>query len=354
MAVGKGIGAHFAAAATRFGIAFTLTILLASPATKQSLSASLQPIEDFGPNRGQLNMYVYIPDGHEPNSTMVVALHGCEQEATDFDDETGLIALADALKFVLLFPEQRQANNDSRCFNWYQRENNQKDRGEAGSIRNMIQYTIDRYHVDPSRIFVLGLSAGGSMTAVLMANYPELFQGGAIIAGTPYECNNPTSWTWAWWWWLDTWFGDAAAGSYACGLFGYPPTQRSPKVWGDYVRASPGVAPSRWPKISLWQGDADNVVNPANQAELVKQWTNVHGIDQTPDDTDVLNNIRHNVYWDEAGAPRIETYEIADLDHAIAVDPGTGPEQCGITAPYVKDADICSSLQTLKFWGVAP
>ncbi len=104
MAVGKGIGAHFAAAATRFGIAFTLTILLASPATKQSLSASLQPIEDFGPNRGQLNMYVYIPDGHEPNSTMVVALHGCEQEATDFDDETGLIALADALKFVLLFP----------------------------------------------------------------------------------------------------------------------------------------------------------------------------------------------------------------------------------------------------------
>ena len=352
MARRKEIGAQFAATA-RLGIAFILSVLPVSVAAPQNLSALLQPIDDFGPNPGQLNMYMYVPGGHQPNSTMVVALHGCMQKASDFDDETGLTALADSLNFVLVLPEQRQFNNDNLCFNWFQPKNNKKNQGESGSIRSMIQYTMEAYQVDTSRIFVLGLSAGGSMTAVLMANYPELFQGGAIIAGTPYECNNPTFWNRLWWWWLGTWFGDAAAASYACGLLGQAPTQRSPKAWGDYVRASPGATVSRWPKLSIWQGSDDDVVNPANQTELIKQWTNVHRIDQTPDDTNAHNNIRHNVYRDANGTPRVETYEIVDFDHSIAIDPGTGPEQCGITAPYIKDADICSSLEILKFWGVA-
>lgn len=340
--------------AARLGITFIFSVLLLHPVARQSLAASLQAIDEFGPNPGQLNMYVYVPDAHEPNSTMVVALHGCVQKASDFDDETGLTALADALNFVLLLPEQPQANNDKQCFNWFQRKNNKKHQGESGSIRNMIQYTMETYRVAPSKIFVMGLSAGGSMTAVLMANYPELFQGGAIIAGTPYECNNPTFLTWAWWSWLDTWFGDAAAASYACGLLGQAPTHRSPKAWGDFVRTSPGVTPSRWPVVSLWQGDADKVVNPANQQELVKQWTNVHGIDEMPDNTDVRNNIRHSVYRDTSGTPRVETHELLEFDHAIAVDPGAGPEQCGVTAPFVRDADICSALEILRFWGVAP
>ncbi len=269
-------------------------------------------------------------------------------------DETGLTALADALRFVLLFPEQRQENNDERCFNWFETENNQKNKGESGSIRNMIQYLIGTHQVDSSRIFVLGLSAGGSMTAVLMANYPELFQGGAIVAGTPYECNKPSLLTWAPWWFQEVWFGDAAAASYACGLFRYAPTQRPPKVWGDFVRASSGVKPTRWPKVSLWQGLSDTIVNPSNQRELVKQWTNVLGIDQIPDRVDVANNIRHSVYRDGAGNPRLETYEIAGFGHAFPVDPGTGPAQCGVTGPYVKDANICGSLKILYFWGVAP
>jgi len=345
---------EYYSAAARLAIALIFTSLLSFSVAKQSCSASLQPVQGFGPNPGELDMYIYAPDGHQPHSTLVVALHGCAQKAADFDDETGLTAFADTLKFVLLFPEQRQENNDKRCFNWFQSEHNKKYHGESGSIRNMIQYVIDNYQVDSSRIFVLGLSAGGSMTAVLMANYPEMFQGGAIVAGTPYECNNPSFFTWASWWFLNVWFGDAAAASYACGLFNYAPTRRPSKVWGDFVRASSGVTPTRWPRVSLWQGGTDNIVNPGNQKELVKQWTNVFGIDQIPDRVDVVNNIRHSVYRDLSGTPRLETYEIAGFDHAIAIDPGTGPAQCGKIAPYVKDANICSSLKILEFWGVAP
>jgi poly(3-hydroxybutyrate) depolymerase len=186
-----------------------------------------------------------------------------------------------------------------------------------------------------------------------MANYPELFQGGAIIAGTPYECNNPTLLTGPMWWWLKMVYGDAAAASYACGLFGYTPTQHSAAEWGDFVRASSGGTPAAWPKISSWQGGADSRVNPANQTELIKQWTNVLGIDQTPDQTEHFNNVQHDVYWDASNTPRLETYKIAGLDHAIAVDPGPGPEQCGVEAPYIVDADICTSLNIIKFWGVS-
>ena len=155
-----------------------VAILLAFLTTGQSRSASLESIDNFGPNPGQLDMRVYVPDRRGLNAAMVVALHGCMQEASDFDDETGLTALADGLKFVLVFPEQRQENNGNRCFNWFQERNNKKGQGESGSIRNMVQHAIKAYRVDPSKVYVLGLSAGGSMTAVLMANYPELFQGG--------------------------------------------------------------------------------------------------------------------------------------------------------------------------------
>jgi len=323
-------------------------------AARQGDAASLQPVEDFGANPGQLDMYVYLPEERPPAPALVVALHGCDQRASDFDDETGLAALADAQEFILLLPQQREANNEKRCFNWFQDEDTTKGQGESGSIESMIQYAVDSYHANPSKIFVLGLSAGGSMTTVLMANYPALFQGGAVVAGTPFDCNRPSFWTWAQWWWLRTYSGDAGAAVLACGLFGGAPTQRSAQEWGDLVRAAAGAAPGHWPKVSLWHGDADDIVSPANQMELVKQWTNVLGIEQSPDRSDVLNDIRHEVYTDASGTPRLETYEIAGFDHAIAVDPGPGPEQCGIVAPYIKDADICSALKILQFWGVAP
>jgi poly(3-hydroxybutyrate) depolymerase len=346
----RGCKDGFATIITRIGFLCAIVFLNAKP----GVSASLQSIDDFGPNPGNLNMYVYVPDGHEPKPAMVIALHGCVQQASTFDDETGLTKFADKVKFLLLLPEQPKANNEYQCFNWFQTEDNQKNQGESGSIRNMIQYMIDTYDVNVSRIFVLGLSAGGSMTSVLMANYPELFHGGAIIAGTPYGCNNPTLLTSPMYYWLNMVYGDAAAASYACGLFNFTPTQRSAGEWGDFVRASSGVTPDAWPKVSSWQGGADSRVNPANQSELIKQWTDVLGIDQTPDQSERFNNIQHDVYWDASNTPRLETYKIVGLDHAIAVDPGPGPEQCGVAADYIVDADICTSLKILEFWGVSP
>ncbi|MGI9524602.1 MAG: extracellular catalytic domain type 1 short-chain-length polyhydroxyalkanoate depolymerase, partial [Hyphomicrobiaceae bacterium] len=308
---------------------FLCSIILSCSVVAQGRSASLQAITDFGPNPGELDMHIYVPDGHGLNPTLVVVLHGCMQEASDFDDETGLIALSEAHKFILLFPGQRRANNVTRCFNWFQERDNSRGRGESASIREMVRHTLAVYGVDPTKVYALGLSAGGSMTAVLMANYPELFQGGAIVAGTPYACNGPTLSTWTMWWWLHTWSGDFASATYACGLFINAPAPRSAEEWGDFVRASSGQKLTRWPRISIWHGQDDGTVHPDNQQELLKQWANVHGIDLTPEKIKLRNNVRHSIYEDTDGATRIETYEIENLGHAIAVDPGNGAENCG-------------------------
>jgi poly(3-hydroxybutyrate) depolymerase len=314
---------------------------------------ALEPVADFGHNPGELDLFVHVPADHAPGGAMVVALHGCTQTAADFDDETGLAALADAVPFVLMLPQQREANNTARCFNFFRREDNRPGQGESASIRRMVAHGIARFGVDPARVYVLGLSAGGSMTAVLLANYPDLFRAGAIVAGTPFGCNRPGFWNRGAWWSLRLAFGDAAAASFACGILGPGPLDRSPEDWGDAVRALHATAPARWPRVSLWQGEADEVVDPANQRELLEQWTNLHGLDLEADRRAVRGDVVHEVHAD-AGRPIVETWRIADFPHALAVDPSAEPDPCGVAGAHLEPAGVCTVRRVAAFWGLAP
>src|SRR5213594_3424078 len=82
--------------------------------------------------------------------------------------------------------QQQPLNNANGCFNWFNPEDTERDSGEACSIRQMIAHAVKEIGIDRERIFVTGLSAGGAMTSVMLATYPEVFAGGAIIAGLPY------------------------------------------------------------------------------------------------------------------------------------------------------------------------
>ena len=93
-----------------------------------------------------------------------------------------------AVGFALLFPEQQRSNDPNLCFNWFMPGDSRRDLGEPLSIRQMIDTLARSQRSDPRRIFVTGLSAGGAMAAIMLATYPELFAGGAIIAGLPYGC----------------------------------------------------------------------------------------------------------------------------------------------------------------------
>ncbi len=143
--------------------------------------------EGFGGNPGDLRMLSFVPAKLQKAPALVVVLHGCGQTAG------GLRSSAPAGRpwrsdygFALLMPEQQRSNNAQACFNWFNPEDIARDRGEACSIRQMIARMAADHGIDTRRIFVTGLSAGGAMTSVMLATYPEVFAAGAVIAGLPY------------------------------------------------------------------------------------------------------------------------------------------------------------------------
>ena len=146
----------------------------------------LSLLDGFGPNPGALVAKTYIPESFVEGAPLVVVLHGCTQTAEGYDRGAGWWRAADEHGFALLFPEQQRANNPNLCFNWFSPDDTRRDRGEARSIREMVAEMHARFGTDPERVFVTGLSAGGAMTAVMLATYPEVFAGGGIIAGLPF------------------------------------------------------------------------------------------------------------------------------------------------------------------------
>src|SRR4051812_14374854 len=147
---------------------------------------SLPEISHFGPNPGALRMFVHLPEELPPGAPLVVVLHGCTQSATAFDHATGWSGLASQFGFALLLPEQRSANNPKDCFNWFAASDNRRGAGEAFSISQMIDWMLANHSLDPKRVYIMGLSAGGAMATVMLATYPEIFAAGAVIGGLPY------------------------------------------------------------------------------------------------------------------------------------------------------------------------
>src|SRR3954466_3547035 len=227
-----------------------VTDLTAWQQTVQVQPARLSEVSDFGSNPGNLRMLAYVPDRLASSPALVVVLHGCLQTAAGYDYGAGWSTLADRYGLALLFPEQQTANNPQRCFNWFEPEDSIRDQGEALSIRQMVEHMIRAHGINRSRVFVTGLSAGGAMTSVMLATYPEVFAGGAIIAGLPYG--------------VATNLQQALSGM-------HQPPSRPARELGDLVRkVSSHKGP--WPKLSVWHGSADKTVSPSNANEILKQW----------------------------------------------------------------------------------
>lgn len=294
-------------------------------------AAGLTQISGFGTNPGNLSMYAYAPDSLPSGAPLVVALHGCTQSASDYYAHSGWPKFADRYGFALVLPQTSGANNANSCFNWFEPGDSSRGRGEALSIRQMVDKAVSLYGSDARRVYITGLSAGGGMTANLLAAYPDVFAGGAIDSGLPAFC------------------ADTVAAAYTCM---YSPPDRTPDQWGDLVRSAAPAGTGSWPRVAIWQGTADTTVRPANATELRDQWTDVWGIGQTPSRTENLSGgTTLTVYDDAVGRPAVEVYSVSGMAHGLAVDPGSGAEQCGTTGTYYLDT-ICSSYRTARFWGL--
>lgn len=298
----------------------------------------LTEVRGFGSNPGNLKMCTYVPPDLGASRPLVVALHGCKQQASAYDDEPGWIMFADKHRFAMLLPQQQDVNNANKCFNWFERGDNVRDQGEALSIRQMIEKIKTDASIDPQRVYVTGLSAGGAMTAVMMSTYPELFAGGAIIAGVPYKCANDVG---------------EALGQCGVSLSGQlsPMKDLTPAQWGGLVRTASSHN-GAFPRVSIWQGTSDTTVNPQDQREMVDQWTDVLGIDQVADVEDTINGNVHKLYKDSNGAALVETVLINGMGHGTPIDPGSAQEQCGKAAPFILNVGVCSTFHVIKFWGL--
>jgi poly(hydroxyalkanoate) depolymerase family esterase len=138
----------------------------------------------------RLRMFTYLPSDITAQRPLLVVLHGCTQNAESYDRGAGWSTLADRFGFALLLPEQPRSNNPNGCFNWFQTGDIERGHDEPLSIRQMVAKMVSDHAIDPARVFVTGLSAGGAMTSVMLATYPDVFAGGAIIAGLPYGAAN--------------------------------------------------------------------------------------------------------------------------------------------------------------------
>jgi poly(3-hydroxybutyrate) depolymerase len=101
----------------------------------------------------------------------------------------------------------------------------------------------------------------------------------------------------------------------------------------------------------VWHGTADHVVNPSNLTQIVRQWTAVHGISETPSHTDTIGNATHAVHQDSNNSTIVESWSISGMDHGVAIQPGLAVAGgCGQTGPFILDEGICSTYDAWQFF----
>jgi poly(hydroxyalkanoate) depolymerase family esterase len=174
---------------------------------------------------------------------LVVSLHGCTQTADVFRQLTRWDALAEAKGFIVVFPEQSKGNNNMNCWNFFQQGHMQRDKGEPSLIAGITQWVQQHYTVDSHRIYVNGLSAGGAMSSVMAATYPDLYAAAGVGSGCEY-----------------------AATAACAGYKSADPVQAGQQAFqamGQHARRMP---------VILFEGDQDTTVPPVNAQQLVQQW----------------------------------------------------------------------------------
>jgi poly(hydroxyalkanoate) depolymerase family esterase len=254
---------------------------------------------------GALDYTGYVPSTYKAGTAvpLVVALHGCTESADQFRQLTGWDRLAEAKGFIVVFPQQSPNNNQMKCWNFFQTAHMSRDAGEPSLIADITRWVQQHYTVDTHRTFVNGLSAGGAMSSVMAATYPDLYAAAGIGSGCEY-----------------------AATAACAGYKSSDPVQAGQQAYsamGSHARPMP---------VILFEGDKDTTVPPVNAQQLVQQWQIT---DDLADDSVANRSIpveptrivrgqapngghtyTTTVYSDSHHADLIESWLVAGMGHA--------------------------------------
>ena len=208
---------------------------------------------------------IYVPGGYDAGSEvpLVVMLHGCTQDPDQFAAGTRMNAVAERENFIAIYPRQDAAYNSSKCWNWFETAHQSRGRGEPALISGMVSDVKRDYSIDDNRVYAAGLSAGGAMTVILGATYPDVFA--AINVGSGLEYKAATS----------------QIGAFTALNSGGP----NPERQGDAAYSAMGSRARTVPTI-VFHGTSDYTVYPVNADQVISQWaqTNDRASDRKDDD----------------------------------------------------------------------
>jgi poly(hydroxyalkanoate) depolymerase family esterase len=193
---------------------------------------------------GSLGYELYVPSSYRAGTAvpLVVALHGCTENADVYRQLSGWDTLAEAKGFIVLFPQQSSSRNYENCWNWFVSADMHRGSGEPAIIAGMVSSVEQKYAVDMHRVYVAGFSAGGAMANVMAATYPDVFAAVGVGSGCEYN------------------------GLPCVGWQGPPASQTGQAAYqamGTHARVMPAI---------VFQGDSDYIVAPANGPLIVQEW----------------------------------------------------------------------------------
>ncbi|KAK6527582.1 hypothetical protein TWF694_004566 [Orbilia ellipsospora] len=257
--------------------------------------ASLQSVSGWGSNPSGIQMSIYVPDKLASKPPILIAASNGQQMYSSSNFKT----YADQYGFIVIYPSSSTAQGIACWDNHSPQSLTRNGGGDTQGLVQQVQYALNKYNGDSSRVYVMGFSSGAMMTDNLAATYPDVFEAGALFSGVPACC------------WAGAGGSNPANTNTSCAN---GQIIHTPQDWGNFARNTiPGGYSGRRTRLQIWHGSGDTLVLPANFQEELKQWSNVLSLSLSA----TVNNNPENGYteYQYGDGKQLVGYLAAGLNH---------------------------------------